>query len=418
MLQPVQAERTNAIVEYSSGSTVISMGILARVLHNIHNVHAYLSNKTSQAKLELLQFFGLKITLFGGPSQPEPSDPRGGIQIAAVQARESALNGGSPGPIFNANQYENNGNWDAHFRWTGPQILKQLPEIGVIGIGMGTSGTMTGTGLYLKTHKPNVMRVAVCTAPGQRVPGPRTKLLMDPVEFPWRDAIDEVEEVSEIDSYRLSMELSREGLICGPSSGLNLQGLYQFLAKKKEDGSLYSLPYEQAGLHCVFLCCDLPYQYIHEYFAKLGPNAFPQIQNEFLAQVDLYRYEEAWEISVEKAIDMLQKYPSIMVVDFRQSADFATKHLDGAIYMPLNGLTSAEPSPYRDARVLAAQWTELNRMFSSDITALDMFKNKKVYLVCYGGDTSRLASSILRARGIEAYSLRGGWARAYESLSL
>ena len=52
---------TNKIIEYSSGSTVISIAILARVLHGINDVHAYLSNKTSRAKLRLMQFFGLEM---------------------------------------------------------------------------------------------------------------------------------------------------------------------------------------------------------------------------------------------------------------------------------------------------------------------------------------------------------------------
>lgn len=64
----------------------------------------------------------------------------------------------------------------------------------------------------------------VCTAPGDRVPGPRSYSLLAPVTFPWYNVIDAVEEVGSFDSYRLSMALSREGLICGPSSGFNLQG--------------------------------------------------------------------------------------------------------------------------------------------------------------------------------------------------
>ena len=51
--------KTKTIIEYSSGSTVISMSMIARVFHGIHDTRAYLSNKTSLAKLRLMQFFGL-----------------------------------------------------------------------------------------------------------------------------------------------------------------------------------------------------------------------------------------------------------------------------------------------------------------------------------------------------------------------
>lgn len=122
-----------------------------------------------------------------------------------------------------------------------------------------------------------VSLTSVCTTPGDRVPGPRAYALLSPVEFPWREAVDTVEEVGATDSYRLSMLLSREGLICGPSSGFNLQGLYNFLQKRKDAGTLPELAGEDGSIHCVFICCDLPYQYLDEYFSKLNSKSFHPI---------------------------------------------------------------------------------------------------------------------------------------------
>lgn len=269
----VVPKKTNTIIEYSSGSTVISMSLIARVMHGISDTRAFLSNKTSDAKLKLMQFFGLDITLFGGPSQPEPLDGRGGIQNARRRAMASE-------EIVNPNQYENDSNWQAHVRWTGPQIYRQLPEINVLCAGMGTSGTMTGLGMYFKSVKPSVMRLGVCTAPGDRVPGPRSVSLLRPVEFPWREAVDHIQEVNSPDSFAMSLKLCREGLVCGPSSGFNLQGLLQMLDKRKTEGTLTELAGPDRLTHCVFLCCDLPYQYIGEYFQKLGSEHFPAIHNE------------------------------------------------------------------------------------------------------------------------------------------
>lgn len=265
--------KTNTIIEYSSGSTVISMSMIARVMHGIQDTRAFLSNKTSEAKLQLMQFFGLNITLFGGPSQPEPYDERGGIQSARRMAMDSDS-------VLNPNQYENDHNWQSHIRWTGPQIYKQLPEINVLCAGMGTSGTMTGLGTYFKEAKPSVLRLGVCTAPGDRVPGPRSFALMKPVEFPWKAAVDVIEEVNSSDSFSLSLDLCREGIVCGPSSGFNLQGLFQMLEKRKAAGTLSEIAGPDGYIHCVFLCCDLPYQYIGEYFQKLGADKFHPIQNE------------------------------------------------------------------------------------------------------------------------------------------
>ena len=112
----VKPGQTKTIIEYSSGSTVVSMSLIARAIHNLDDVHAFLSNKTTEAKLKMMRFFGLHMlamiiptvesieliedrTLFGGPSQPDPWDPRGGIQ----KARQLALEHEG---IANPNQYE------------------------------------------------------------------------------------------------------------------------------------------------------------------------------------------------------------------------------------------------------------------------------------------------------------------------
>ena len=79
----------------------------------------------------------------------------------------------------------------------------------------------------------------------------------------------------------MSMELSREGIIAGPSSGEALCGLLGYLYKAKEAGTLQELADPLTGeISCVFICCDLPYQYIDLYFSKLGEERFPPIYNE------------------------------------------------------------------------------------------------------------------------------------------
>ncbi|WQF79224.1 Putative Rhodanese-like domain, tryptophan synthase beta chain-like, PALP domain-containing protein [Colletotrichum destructivum] len=423
--------KTKTVVEYSSGSTVISMSLASRVYHDVPDVRAYLSNKTSQAKLKLMQFFGLDITLFGGPSQPEPLDQRGGIYAAKNI-------GSDKGTAINPNQYENDDNWKSHVRWTGPQIFKQLPQITLICAGMGTSGTLTGLGTYFKSAKPSVYRLGVCTAPGDRVPGPRSYALLQPVEFPWRSAVDHVEHVGSHESYALSLELCRQGLIAGPSSGFNLQGLYQFLDKRLEAGSLKELADEAGEVHCVFICCDLPYQYIDEYFAKLGPEHFPAIHNENLQKVDLHRYDEAWEKnpaeiflqipqtsivrtedaqlpSTPRYIDtssasLIPRLPNMAIIDLRKPEDFQTHHIPGSENIPV--VESSDWKPFSDAKILEKVWLKLEATLDPKTETgkiLEAYRQKPIVVLCYDGDSSRVATSVLRARGFEADSVRGGF---------
>ncbi|OTA86161.1 hypothetical protein M434DRAFT_400011 [Hypoxylon sp. CO27-5] len=420
--------KTNTIIEYSSGSTVISMSLISRVYHGIPDVRAFLSNKTSIAKLRLMQFFGLNITLFGGPSQPEPTDERGGIRAAQRMSEDNES-------IINPNQYENDDNWKSHIRWTGPQILRQLPEINLICAGMGTSGTITGLGSYFKEAKPSVFRLGVCTAAGDRVPGPRSFALLAPVEFPWKSAIDGIEHVGSHDSFSLSLDLCREGIVCGPSSGFNLKGLFQFIEKHKSAGTLQDLAGADGEIHCVFLCCDLPYQYINEYFDKLGSGYFPSITNEPLTKVDLYRYDEAWEKDAAIALPLfldvkrvgsqdgqlpddeaISLKEGVTIIDLRQLTDFKKFHFPGSINLPF--ADPSTPSPFANPAILESLWLKLEGHFNTpDAELVPLLQGTRILLLCYDGDSSRVATSVLRAKGYEADSVRGGF-RAINDLDI
>ena len=103
---------------------------------------------------------------------------------------------------------------------------------------------------------------------------------MGEVEFPYKSAHDALEEVGAKESYSLSLDLSRQGIVCGPSSGFTLQGLFQHLEKHKQEGTLSQLAGPNGEINCVFMCCDLPYQYLNEYFQNLGPEKFSRLRNE------------------------------------------------------------------------------------------------------------------------------------------
>jgi cysteine synthase len=118
---------------------------------------------------------------------------------------------------------------------------------------------------------------SVCTVAGDRVPGPRPLALLSAIKYPWKDSVDDIEEIGSKDAFGLSLQLCRAGLICGPSSGFNLQGtltrlfalsrvtsigLLNYLEKRKDAGTLHELAGADGPVDCVFIACDLPYQYI------------------------------------------------------------------------------------------------------------------------------------------------------------
>ncbi|KAF8545335.1 tryptophan synthase beta subunit-like PLP-dependent enzyme [Trichophaea hybrida] len=408
MLQKGVRAQTRTIVEPSSGSTVVSLAVIARAIHRIDDVRAFLSNKVAPSLLGVMKFFGLQVVLFGGPLQPGPKDPRGSVGKARALAESNES-------IFNPGQYENDANPEAHMRWSGPQILRQLPEINVFCAGMGTTGSITGIGTYLKQKKPSVTVVGVCNT-GDPVPGPRPYPLVRELKFPWADVTDAIEEVNSMDSYRLSMMLSREGLICGPSSGLALQGLYNFIQKRKDQGLLSGLVGDDGSISCVFLCGDLPFQHFNDYFAKLGDEFFRPIVNERLLDVEYILMSHNGSALSPMVSDFRNTFPALNpashLVDLRQAVDFDASHLPGAVNISLRSLKKCTPSPFDDAKVLEEQWLELKDKFSGREAFVARHARIKgvcsVTFVCYDGETAHVASSILRAQGIEAYSLIGG----------
>ncbi|KAK4203412.1 tryptophan synthase beta subunit-like PLP-dependent enzyme [Triangularia verruculosa] len=294
-----KARNAKRIVEASSGSTVLSMGVIGRALWGHEGVEAWVTNKKTRESLRVLRFFGVGISLYGGLAQQEPSDPKGIMARLRRKANEDP-------DVCYLGQYDNDANWQSHYNHTAPQLALQLPSLSVLCSTIGTGGCITGTGRHLKSHlSPSIKVVGVCNVFGDPTPGPRHFPGFESSPFPWRETIDEFVNVKSEDAFRMSMKLSRYGIICGPSSGEALHGLLEWLQGEKEKGGLEGLRGEDGEVNAVFLCADLPYQYMELYYQKLGEGEFPQIRNQCLLEVDQDPYDERWFLTPEQTVEML-----------------------------------------------------------------------------------------------------------------
>jgi cysteine synthase A len=212
----------------------------------------------------MLRFFGIKPIVNQEPANPKENDPASGVQRARKDGeRPDTLNPG---------QYENPDNPGAHEKWTGPQIWEQTHgKICLFCAGLGTTGTMIGTATYLKRQNPD-----------HSVPGAPTEKLLNLVGYDWRSHLDHIECAESEVSYRLSMKMSRLGLLVGPTSGMALAGLLQHLDKVKAKGALDGLRNSDGDILCVFACPDGPLPYLDEYPKYVDASEFPAIQNERL----------------------------------------------------------------------------------------------------------------------------------------
>lgn len=145
-----------------------------------------------------------------------------------------------------------------------------------------------------------------------------------------------------------------------------------------------------------------------------------------LLDVDLHRYDEAWEKNVSDALEGIYAFdkaaqacslwslapdavpkPGCIVIDLRQEADFHQRSLPGAINVPF--AEKGVKSPFFDPAVLRSVWTRLEHALDERSDLKDMIQGKRVLFVCYDGDTSRVANSVFRARDFVTDSVRGGF---------
>src|SRR5271165_7059605 len=139
------------IVEGTSGNTGMGLALLAAVRG--YKVVFTITDKQSREKIDLLKALGAEVIVC--PTAVEPDDPRSYYSVAKKLAREIPNS-------FYPNQYENQMNPEAHYRTTGPEIWKDSEgKITHFVCGMGTGGTISGVGRYLKEQNPNVKIIGV-----------------------------------------------------------------------------------------------------------------------------------------------------------------------------------------------------------------------------------------------------------------
>ena len=213
------------LVEPTSGNTGISLAALARARG--HRLLAIVPNKVPHEKKVLLKIAGADLEIVSDELCPAPGLGDGSINLAKTYAKAQSHKYVMP------NQYENEKNVEAHFKTTGPEIWKQTQgRITHLFTSLGTCGTVTGIGRFLRSQNSKIKIIAVQPTEGHDVPGLRNVSQLEVSKLFDPSLIDDILEVDFNLAYTRALELCQnEGLLAGPSSGLILEGALQVIAR-------------------------------------------------------------------------------------------------------------------------------------------------------------------------------------------
>jgi [CysO sulfur-carrier protein]-thiocarboxylate-dependent cysteine synthase len=235
-------QRGQTILEPSSGNTGISLAWIGRALG--HPVRIVMPDNTTVEREQLLRLYGAEIV----PS-PGAEGSNGAIRLALRLADDDPS-------LFMPNQYANAANPRAHEEGTGSELLAAVPEVDCFGAGLGTGGTLTGVGRFLKRERPGVRVIAAEPLPGELVQGLRsldegfvppvldTSVLDDRYLVGNRDAVIAVRRL-----------LQEEGIFAGLSSGAAVHVALRAAAEMGAAGTIVVLladggwKYLSTGIH-------------------------------------------------------------------------------------------------------------------------------------------------------------------------
>jgi cysteine synthase A len=237
----------SVLVESSSGNLGVALSMIAA-----SKGYEFLCVTDSRCNLStrlLIEALGSQVHVITKP------DPVGGFLAARLDHVRALCDSGDR--YVWLNQYANPSNWKAHYGSTAPAIARQFPDLDVLFVGAGTTGTLMGCARYFRQWSRPVRIVAVDSVgsvafggePGRRmIPGlgmtVRPPLLDDA-------SVDDVVRVEEADTIRACHRLARRGFLFGGSTGTVVSGATDWLER-----------HDASGLTAVAIAPDLGERYL------------------------------------------------------------------------------------------------------------------------------------------------------------
>ncbi len=227
------------IIEGTSGNT--GMGLAMAAIIKGYKCIFTTTDKQSKEKVDALRAFGAEVIVC--PTNVDPEDPRSYYSVSSRLEKETPNS-------WKANQYDNLSNSQAHYESTGPEIWDQTDgKITHLLVGVGTGGTISGTGRYLKEKNPGIQVWGIDTYGSVFKKLKETGIFDKNEIYPYitegigedfvpqnvdMDLIDLFEKVTDRDAAIYTRKITRdEGIFVGNSAGAAMAGLMQMKDKLK-----------------------------------------------------------------------------------------------------------------------------------------------------------------------------------------
>lgn len=228
------------IIEGTSGNTGMGLAIAA-VIKGYKCIFTT-TDKQSKEKVDALRAFGAEVIVC--PTNVDPEDPRSYYSVSSRLEKEIPNS-------WKPNQYDNLSNTQAHYEQTGPEIWAQTEgKVTHLVVGVGTGGTITGTGKYLKEKNPNIKVLGIDTYGSVFKKYKETGIFDKNEIYPYItegigedflpqnvdfNVIDHFEKVTDKDAAIMTRRIAREeGIFAGNSAGSAMAGLLQMKDMFKE----------------------------------------------------------------------------------------------------------------------------------------------------------------------------------------
>ena len=315
------------LVEATSGNTGLGMAMIGN--QKGYALQTPLSMGIPQEKRTVLRFFGTEVIELDDTLCPAPGAPEGAIakahERAAIDPEYEILD-----------QYANEANPGAHYHTTGPEIWRQTEgRVTHFVAGLGTCGTITGTGRFLKEQNDQIKVLGVSPEEGHDIPGVRSQRQLQQTKLYFPEEYDGETEVSNRDAYDMCLRVVREeSIIAGPSSGMALIG------------ALRLVPDEPDNVVVVIFPDDI-FKYassIIRHFPDLAPasqnkeDAGPSKNDTFVAQMMENLKNPFDSVKAKDLQESLQSADKPLIVDIRTPEMFAEMHIADAVNIPQDDL--------------------------------------------------------------------------------